>query len=194
MKMIDISDYQGIIDWQKVSATPDLTGVILRSTRKNGQIDNRFKENYDGIRRNMNDHFNRLDFYKFTYARNYIDARIEAFKTIKAIYSNTQELDFLLWLDLEDFDGRPHTKRECDEVITAYLDAAKIYGVKIGLYFDRNYALNFISHEWAYLPTWIARYNSTLGDVTPFKPELWQYTSSGHIDGIKGNVDINEVL
>lgn len=54
------------------------------------------------------------------------------------------------------------------------------------------------SHDWSKVKNnyglWVARYNITLGDVKPWSTwALWQYTSTGVIDGIAGKVDISKV-
>ena len=196
MKKIDISKYQGVIDWKTVSENEELCGVIMRATKKNGQLDDNFKTNYKGIVSNFNIHFNELEYYKLSYAVDYATARIEAFKTIYALDNVVNDLDFRLWLDLEpDGIGRQHTTREAEQIITAYIDACRICGVKFGLYINRTYALNVVSNEYLKsYPVWLARYNSVMGNDYCFKPVLWQFTSKGRIDGIKGDVDINEVL
>lgn len=193
MRIIDVSSYQGAIDWNKVSNVPDLAGAIIRTTTKNGKLDTAAKANYEGIVKNFNAHFNGVAGYKFSYVRSYYDARIEAFDTINTLNEAGIKLD-MLYLDLEGFDNRDYTTREADSVILGYLDQCALMGVKLGLYFNYNYAKHIVNDRWKVLPLWIARYNKTLGDVSPWKPHLWQYTSTGRIDGINGNVDISEVL
>lgn len=191
--IIDISSYQGKIDWQMVSKA-GVDKVILRSTTKNGKLDTRCIENYNGILQNMNNCLNAIDFYKFSYARTYVGARMECLKTLRTMENHGIRLEVMdvFYLDLESFDGRDYTTEEANNVILGYLDACRLYGVTLGLYFNYNYAKNIVDPVWAYMPLWIARYNSTLGNVEPWKPIYWQYTSSGHVDGIAGNVDISK--
>lgn len=191
--ILDISSNQGKIDWQKVSHQ-DVTKVILRSTTQNGKLDVRTLENYNGILQNMNDKLNSIDFYKFTYVRDYTSARIESMKTLDTLKRSGIRLEVMdtFYLDLEDYGGRNYTKDEASQVILGYFDTCLRCNVNLGLYFNYNYAKNIVDPIWRELPLWIARYNSTLGDVSPWTPELWQYTSKGRVDGINGNVDISK--
>lgn len=193
--IIDISSYNGKIDWQKVSKQ-DIDGVILRSTTQNGKLDTRLIENYNGILQNMNNKLNWLAFYKFSYVRTYAKGRIECLNTIDAMQSagiRPETID-RFYLDLEMWDGREYTREEADEVILAYADQCHYMGVPFGLYSNYNYIKNILNPVWRFLPLWIARYNTTLGDVKPWQPDIWQYTSKGQIDGIPSNVDISRRL
>lgn len=191
--IIDVSSYQGVIDWEKVSKS-GVKKVIHRATTKNGQLDTALLRNYNGILQNMNSNFNCFDVYKFSYERGYIPARIEALKTIELLHEKAIYFD-TLWLDLEGWGGRDYTREEANNVICGYLDACRDTGTtNLGLYFNYNYAKNIVDDIWRVLPLWLARYNNTMGDISPFKASMWQYTSKGHIDGITGNVDVSKVV
>lgn len=188
--IIDISAYQGAIDWEQ--AAKEIKGVILRSTTQNGKIDTRFMENLNGALKNG---VESISAYKFAYTRTHIAAYMEACKTLDLLdgYGALRWLD-MFYLDLESWGGRDYTSGEANEVIRGYMEAAQEYGVKFGLYFNYNYAKHIVDDYWKCLPLWIARYNSSLGDVSPWKPKLWQYTDMGTIAGISGNVDISKYV
>lgn len=189
-KIIDVSAYQGAIDWKQ--AAQEIDGAILRTTTQNGKLDTRFMENLNGALQNS---VKTIDGYKFAYTRDYIPAYVEACKTLDLLdYHGALSFLRYFFLDLEAWDGRDYTKQEADAVIKGYRDACQDFDVKFGLYFNWNYAKNIVDNYWRYLPLWIARYNSSLGDVSPWSPILWQYTSTGTIAGIKGNVDISKEI
>lgn len=189
-KIIDVSAYQGAIDWKQ--AAQEIDGAILRTTTQNGKLDTRFMENLNGALQNS---VNTIDGYKFAYTREYIPAYVEACKTLDLLASHGA-LSFLryFFLDIEAWGDRDYTKEEANAVIKGYRDACQDFNVKFALYFNWNYAKNIVDNYWHYLPLWIARYNSSLGDVSPWSPILWQYTSTGTIAGIKGNVDISKEI
>lgn len=193
MRIIDVSKYQGKIDWRAVSEVEDLAGVIFRTTTQNGKLDEGLIENYKNAKMNFNDHFNVIEGYKFTYATNYVDARIECFDVISKLDAAEIEID-RLWLDLEKQGLYDMTSKQCDEVIVGYCDQCCLMGISLGLYFNRNYALNIVNERWNHLPLWIARYNRDLGDIGNWKAKYWQFTDKGLIDGIEKNVDISKVL
>lgn len=192
--VIDISSYNGRIDWAKVSKA-GVTGVILRATTQNGQLDTRFMENYNGILQNMNDNLTTLAVYKFAYTRDYAAAYCECRKCLNTLKAHGVRLETLdcLYCDVEKWGGREYTKDEINAVFAGYKRACDEYGVRFGMYFNYNYAKNYVdAGVWSNERLWYARYNSFTGDISPFKIHLWQYTSKGKIDGITGDVDISK--
>ena len=190
--IIDISSYQSKIDWAAVSKT-GVEGVILRSTTRNGKLDTRLLENYNGILQNMNDKLHMLSFYKFSYARSFEEGAIECFKTLMTLRDAGIRKDTfdVFYLDLEAWDGRDYTTKEASAVILGYIEMCDKLGVMLGLYSNYNYLKNIIDPVWSNLPLWYARYNTFMGNIDPWQPQIWQYSNEGKIDGIKGNVDIN---
>lgn len=191
MKYLDLSSNQGKIDFEKL-AKQDIDGIILRSTTANGNLDTRLIEYYNGILHNMSD-IDEISVYKFSYAWSYQEARIEAFKCLRAMSEKGIHFDYF-YLDLEAHGGRDYKTDEASAVIFAYIDELRARGMgdKLRLYFNYNYAKNIIDKIWKFIPVWLARYNKTMGDVSPFNVVLWQYTSTGHVDGISTNVDISK--
>lgn len=188
---IDVSSNQGAIDWAKVANTGEVDGVILRATTKNGNLDVRTMENFNGIFKYLPD-VKEISAYKFSYARTFEDAVVEAFKLLQTL-KDASILKYLdrIYLDLEGFSGRDYTTAESSAVIIAYLQTFDHFGIadKFVLYFNYNYLKNIIDPMWRSIPIWLARYNSTMGDVFGANVILWQYTSSGRIEGISTNVD-----
>ena len=189
---LDLSSNQGKIDWTKVHDVPDINGIILRSTTKNGQLDTRLIEYYNGILQHKSD-IDEISVYKFSYERTYVAARMEALKTLEALKAKGIHYDFF-YLDLEGFGGRDHTRQEANEVILAYMDTFDNFGQvnKLRLYFNYNYLKNIIDPFWYTVPIWLARYNKEMGDTFGANIVLWQYTSKGTVPGIPTYVDISK--
>lgn len=189
---IDVSKFQGVIDWKKVAQNKEkVTGVILRSTTKDGGLDYQLINNYNGVLQNMSD-VKELSVYKFSYAYNYADARIEAKRTLDSLASVGVHFD-MFYLDLEKGD-KAYTQKSADEVIHAYRDELFMRGQlgKFALYINYDYLKNVIHPSWRRERIWLARYNSFMGDVFGANVVLWQYTSTGKVNGISGNVDCSK--
>lgn len=189
---IDVSKFQGVIDWKKVAQNKEkVTGVILRSTTKDGGLDYQLINNYNGVLQNMSD-VDELSVYKFSYAYDYASARVEAARTLEALSNAGVHYDYF-YLDLEKGD-KEYTTNSSDEVILAYRDelSARMNVSKLALYFNYTYLKNIINPIWRKRRIWLARYNSSMGDVFGANVKLWQYTSTGKVDGIKGNVDCSK--
>jgi len=192
---IDVSKYQGNIDWARVrdeNLADPVNGVILRASTRNGALDTKLVENYNAILKTMSN-VKELSVYKFSYARNYGDARVECGDVLSKLHKANIKFDYL-YLDLENFDGRSYTTEETNHVITAYLDAFRAAGLtgKLRLYFNYDYLKRVIDSRWRNFPIWLARYNSKMGDTFGANVVLWQYTSTGKVNGINGNVDCSK--
>ena len=189
--IIDISSYNGKIDFDTMVKNENIERVILRTTTKNGKLDTRFMENLNGALAKLEDN-TPIDGYKFSYARSYDTAAIEAMELINTLKS-AGALKFLnrIWLDLEDFDGRSHTQYEAASIIAAYALIFEHYGVNFGIYCNYNYLKNILP-KWAVnYDIWLARWSGSMGKCEPFKVVLWQYTNAGECSGIIGNVDLS---
>ena len=191
--IIDISSFQGAIDWRKALASNDIERVILRSTTKNSNLDVRFMENYNGLLKNSFKGI--LDVYKFAYSKNYADALIESKKALETLKSRGVLRGInIFWLDLENIDGTRFSRAQAESVIGAYRVMCEYYGVEFGIYANYDYVKNVLPQWAAMYPLWLARYNSITGDVKPFNIEMWQYTSNGKVNGINGAVDLSRYV
>ncbi len=188
---LDISSNQGAIDWKVVKTNEGINGVILRATTQNNKLDVRTIENYNGILHNMSD-IDEISVYKFSYAHDYTNARIECRKCLDELNKHGVHFDFF-YLDLEKWGGMDYSREEANAVILGYMDELRFNGdfSKFRLYFNYNYLKNIIDPIWREIPIWLARYNATMGDTFGANIVLWQYTSTGHVNGINGNVDIS---
>ena len=193
--IIDISSYNGKIDWPTVAAKENIERVIHQGTTKNGQLDGRLIENINGIALAYHDtKYPVIDIYKFSYARTYAEAAVEAYNLIGMLkVAGVFGVVGKIWLDLEEFDGRSHTTKECAEIIAAYDNVCRAYGVRFGIYCSYNYVKHILP-KWAQiLDIWMAKWSNSIGMLGDFKNsvQLWQYTNEGKVEGIIGNVDIS---
>lgn len=188
--IIDISSYNGDIDFNKLIMDNEIERVIMRSTIKTGDPDSKLVENIQNLK-SVDDSIP-IDFYKFTYAHDFGSAYTEAFELcmiLKALNQlNTPEV---IYLDLEPVNGHIHSEAEAKQIIAAYDAVFKSFGVTLGIYANYSY-LKTVIPDWAAIyPIWAARWSNTLGDISPFKADMWQYSSQGHIAGINGDVDLS---
>lgn len=196
--IIDISSYNGKIDWPTVAAKENIERVIHRGTTKNGQLDGRLIENINGIASAYHDtKYPTIDIYKFSYARSYGQAAVEFHNLINSLkLAGMFGIINKIWLDLEEFDGRAHTTLECSEIIAAYVDMCKLECVHFGIYCSYNYVKNILP-KWAQIyDIWMAKWSVSMGQLGDFKSsvQFWQYTSEGKVEGINGNVDISKAV
>lgn len=200
MKIIDVSSYQGTVDWKKVIKN-GCEGAILKVIRKDLTVDKQFENNWDGC---ADAGVTVQGVYNYSYATTVSKGKSDA-KAVLDILGDDKHP--MVWLDWED-DSLP-TGSEAIEIINAYGDVITAGGCQFGVYFGMSYYEDNIKSHMssmteAYRKGWIARYPSSAAmdfDDDPSsskKPDFagtlygWQYTSLGSIDGIDGNVDFSE--
>lgn len=191
IKGIDVSSYQGIINWNKVSKT-DVKFVILRGTTKNGELDTKFWENFKGAKSiGLND----ISVYHFSYA---LDVK-KAISDAKNLINKLNGEKMVIWLDLEWVDQAKLGKNKITEIATAFINTCSDNGYICNIYSNLDWYKNYYDSDKLKklgCKFWIARYGSNDGIInTKYKPNvgeyIWQYTSKGTVQGINGDVDMN---
>lgn len=193
-RAIDVSIYQGDIDWKKVKKS-GIDYAILRGVIKNGTLDTTFEKNYLNAIQNG---INILGVYQFSYALNENTAKNDAINMINKL--NGKKID--IWLDLEWSTQRNLGKNKVTSIAKTYVNTCKELSYTCHIYSNLDWYKNvYHAAELKNLGCkfWIARYpaqdDGTIKEH--LKPNIgeyiWQYTSKGSVDGISGNVDINIV-
>lgn len=180
-KIVDISKYQANVNYDKLIG--DTALIILRAGYRGtaGGIheDEKFKTHGgELVKRGV-----RFGTYFYSIAKTAEQAREEA----RMFYSYAKDYEPLFWAG--DFEKDTITTG----AIVAFIDELRKLGAKkIGCYVA-NHLYN--KYDYASIAdqmdfTWIPRYGST---KPVHKCDLWQYTSTGSVDGISGNVDMSRI-
>ncbi|MBQ2825168.1 MAG: hypothetical protein IJF19_02735 [Clostridia bacterium] len=184
IKCIDVSEWQGNVDFSKVKKA-GIDYVILRAGfgREATQIDSEFLENYKkakaaGLK---------VGAYWYSYATDTADAVKEAKACLQVIKGKSFELP--VFYDMEDSTQTSLGKATLTKMARAFLEEIKKAGFSAGIYANANWFSNYLDFDGLYKDyyVWLAQYN----DVAEFKCDIWQYTSSGKVNGVSGNVDMN---
>ena len=190
IKGIDVSSYQGNIDWATV-ANYGMGFAILRITEKNNKVDSKFEQNYKGcIKYNVP-----VGVYKYSYALTVADIQKEAQTVIDVL--DGRKLDFPVWLDLEDSTQKTLSTSMLDTLIKTFWSVVTAAGYKFGIYCNADWYENVIPESAkSKYDFWIARYpaedNGWLQErLRPSYGVGWQYSSKAVIPGISGKVDRN---
>ena len=189
-KMIDVSSWQGNINWNKVKAD-GVTGVIIRAGFANDTVDNKFINNINGaIRAGIH-----IGIYWFSYAYTNAMARREAEFCIKTLAPYKKYIDMPVFFDWE-YDSMRYA-RKCGEypgrslvtsMTKAFCERIRSAGYMAGVYYNYDYKVNY--YDFSQLTAcfkWYALYTNERANGA----DIQQYSSSGHVDGISGNVDMN---
>lgn len=180
--IIDVSEWQGKIDWEKVK--PQIDGAILRcgyGSDLTKQDDEQFKRNADECTR-LGIPFG---VYIYSYADSIEKAKSEAAHVLRLIKG--YKLSYPVYLDLEE-NG---TQKGAIERANVFGDIIEKAGYWCGVYSNLNWWDNYLKDGLERFTKWVAQYNNECQyDGTHL--DIWQYSCKGRINGISGDVDMNE--
>ena len=202
---IDVSQWQGNIDWGAVKASGQVDFAIIRAgyrgwgTEGTLQVDPYFVKNVREAAANNID----IGLYFFTQATNVPEAIEEANFVLNLVRQYNVNLTYPIFIDTEDSgavnSGKVGRADNLDvwtrtQVCKAFVDTIESYGYRSGIYASRNWFYEKLNTpELITGDIWLAHYTYDVNKKSDFKYryQLWQYTSSGYIPGINGNVDLN---
>lgn len=189
LKGIDVSSWQGKIDWNKV-ANYGMDFAILRITEAGNVIDGQFENNFAGC----NKYKIPVGVYKYSYASTVSEARSEARKVVSVL--NGRKIQFPVFLDLENHRQRVLGAESIHNLAEAFREIIVAAGYKFAIYCNLDWYMNVICSHLKKHDFWIARYpandNGTV--VERLRPSWgvgWQYSSKATIPGINTKVDRN---
>lgn len=190
-QVVDISYHNGTIDFKELSKVVDT--VIIRcgyGDNYSKQDDTKFNEYMQlAIANGMN-----VGVYIYSYAKDTRQAASEANHIIRLIepFKDYTRLSKVLWYDIEEQYQIPYAYKLLDTFKKNVSD----YGYTAGLYMSESFYNEAFKIGAGDVPLWIAKYGTNNGKAQ-IKPvvkvaiSLWQYTSMGKVNGIKGNVDMS---
>lgn len=185
IKGIDISKFQGDIDFKKVKAS-GIDFVIIRAGygRETSQKDVKFEQNY----KNAKAAGLKVGVYWYSYADSVEDAKKEAKACVEVIKG--KQFEYPIYFDLEEKSQFDMGKEFCSNLVKAFCNALEKAGYWAGLYCSTYYLNNYITDEVAKrYAVWVAQYNDECTYKRPYG--MWQYSSEGKVNGISGNVDMD---
>ncbi len=183
---IDVSHHQGAIDWDTVA--PNIDFAIVRcgyGEDMTSQDDRYWKANADACTR-LGIPFG---VYIYSYAETDEQARSEAEHVLRLVEGYEISLPIYLDLEEEKLLGKC-TKEDFLRHAQIFCDIIEEAGYQAGVYANYNWWTNYLTDpaydQWS---RWIARYASATGYHKDY--DMWQYSSTGSVPGISGNVDMN---
>lgn len=195
--VIDVSGWQGDIDWAKAKAD-GVEGVIIRLGYGWGNnADKKAQRNISECKK-LGIPFG---IYWYSYADTPSIAKEEGTDVVaklKQFGVNPSDLAYPVYYDLEKWTWEGHQPptdpNVYNNIVNNWYSALQSAGYKnLGVYSYTSYLQGPLKHADIYAKTtWVAQYGARMGfDSFPTNGRGWQYTSSGKVDGISGNVDMN---
>ena len=184
---IDISHYQGYINWAEVARDPQVTFVIMKATEASDFVDDRYQFNIREAHRYG------LKVGSYHFYRAHIDPELQFRNMMRNI--DPQQQDILPVIDVELTNGVSHDlfvsrlERLCEMVTRAY-------GARPIIYTGRNFFNKYFdSYYWRQYKFWIAAYTTNHPVLNNEQDYImWQFTEKSRVQGIKGGVDMSRFM
>lgn len=197
LKGIDAAKWNGDIVWPEVKDA-GVEFAILKVIDESGNMEAAFERNYTGAA----DQGIPAGVYNYSYAAAVSVAQTEADRVIRTLDGRKPQCK--IWMDVED-PLQMGLGKQLIDVIRAYQAVIEEAGHEFGVYTGLSFYNSYIRPYAAMLvcPFWIARYPSSTRMPLASQPAVskkpsilhplwgWQYTSTGAVPGISGNVDIS---
>lgn len=190
---IDVSSHQGDIDWEAVAADGVEFAFIRAVYRGYGTgklvVDEKCIENIEGAQAAGID----VGVYVFSQAINQAEIDEEASMVLSLL--DGYELQLPIVFDVEkvsDSEARTNnlTVEERTNLTKAFLGKMENAGFDTMIYHNTEMGAMLLDlTQLTEYKKWFAGYNQEF--YWPYEYDLWQYTESGHVSGISGNVDLD---
>ena len=183
---IDVSSWQGNINWKKVKES-GIDAAMIRiayGSRNKSTIDKKFKQNL----KNAREAGIKVGIYYYSYAKDTNEAINQAKWIINEL--NGEKLDLPIafdWEDWSDFMSYKINFNDLNDIANSFMEEIEKNGYKAINYGSATY------HEKVWdtqnYPTWLAYYT----DNNDFEEDyiMWQVASDGIVPGIEGYVDLD---
>ena len=189
---IDVSKYQPNINWASVKAS-GISYVIIRCGYRGSSTgvlveDPYFRSHIKGAKAAGL----KVGVYFFTTAVTEAEAVEEA--SMCASLCSGYGINYPIFMDCES-SGRAGymsmSPAQRTSIIKAFCNTIKSAGYTPGVYANKTWLTSYINtSEISSYKIWLAQYNSTV--TYKGRYDLWQFTSKGSVNGISGNVDMNQ--
>lgn len=187
--IIDVSVFQGDIDYNKVAQQVD--GVIIRCgiTFWGSFVpsaDSKWEKNYAGFKAAGVP----IGAYYYGVSRTVEQAEQEAEKCLDLLKG--KQLELPIYYDVEEVNTQGNlSKTELTNVVIAFCNKLEQAGYYTGVYASLDWLLNKLDYATLSkrFTLWIAKWSNTKPTLTH---DMWQYSNKGRIDGISGDVDLND--
>ena len=184
---IDISKWQGDVDFEKVKAA-GAEFVIIRigvklNSNEEPNIDSYYLENI----KNAKEAGLKVGVYFYSKALSIEEAKDEANWVLNTLGDETLDLPIVFdWEIWNDWNSYYLSLHDLNEIAKSFLNTIEAAGYKGMIYGSKFYLENFWDNT--YNNIWLAHYvNKT--SFTNYS--IWQFSNTGVIDGINGDVDLD---
>jgi lysozyme len=178
---IDVSSYQGRIDWLQV-AEHQVRFAFIKATEGVTMRDSRFERNWQGA--------NAVGIYRgaYHYFQPNYDGAQQADLFVRNVPLKAGDLPPVLDVEAPNFHDVAIMRRN---VATWLRLIERHYGVRPILYSNYNFYKRHLAGHFDDYPLWLAHYEVEKPSLPREKWIIWQHSDESHVPGIRGPVDFN---
>ena len=187
LRGIDVSKWQGNINWKKVSVS-GIDFVMIRSSFGSEHTDEMLDKNVKGCEK----YGIPYGFYHYTYAATPDEARREARYFLKQIKDYSPEYPIVL--DIEEEFYKKMSRKDVTAILVAFMDVLEDAGYYAMVYNSPNFIKACINEKTLKkYDIWIACWGDEerLNSLYDGQYGMWQYSATGRVNGINGDVDLD---
>ncbi len=183
---IDVSHYQGEIDWDEVVSGTNISYAYLKATEGASYVDDTYERNLSEARRVG------LSVGSYHFYRASVTPKEQFDNMVRNIKTDSQDLVPIIDIEHRGTVSEAQFIRDLKELVRL---VEQYYGKKPLLYsyqnfYNRHLVGHFDGYHWM-----IAKYQSEAPILSDGRDYImWQYTSKGRISGIRGHVDRSRLM
>ena len=183
---IDVSHYQGFIDWEAVARGGSVAFAYVKATEGAGMVDDCYLRNLHGAKRAG------IPVGVYHFFRPTASALVQLENFRSAVDPRQQDL-----IPIVDVEKRGKGSLvQFQRSLKAFLDGVeRMFGVKPIIYTGVNFYAKYLEGRFTQYRFMVARYAEEFPGLCEDVPILlWQYSSTSRVDGIRGDVDSSVFL
>ena len=187
LRGIDVSKWQGDIDWKKVSMS-GIDFAMIRSSFGNMHTDEKLAENVAGCEK----YGIPYGFYHYSYADSVKEARKEARYFLSVIKKYSPEYPIVL--DIENDHFKSMSRKQVTNIILAFVKEIENAGYYVSIYSFAKFFNDYVDmSKIQNYDIWIACWGDEerLNSFYDGPYGMWQYSATGSVNGIAGEVDLD---
>ncbi|WP_375418376.1 glycoside hydrolase family 25 protein [uncultured Hymenobacter sp.] len=178
---IDVSAYQGRIDWPEV-ARHGVRFAFIKASEGGTLRDARFARNWRGARAAG------ISCGAYHYFQPNRDGQRQADLFVRTVPLAAGDLPPVLDVEAPHFHDVARMRRE----VTRWLRLVEAhYGVRPILYSNHSFYRRYLAGHFDDYPLWLAHYEVDKPALPPSKWIIWQHSDESYVPGIRGTVDFN---
>lgn len=183
---IDVSHYQGQINWREVARNGKVKYAFMKATESTTMVDNTFEYNVKEARANG------IPVGCYHFFRPNVPGKAQLNHFIQSVDMNNQDLLPIIDIEIRGKQSLAVFQKNIREFLEGF---ERHYGFRPILYASVNFYNQYLAGAFDDYKYMIAKYAEGIPQpVGPIEFVMWQYSSSGRVPGIRGNVDMSHFM